>query len=132
MDTPPTGEKVKGDENRFSRNFKDRFVCKCLLRGLDSNGTDMGIQSLSYIDFESILLYDSQINKILPRVMRLIYLDSVSKVGRVAENAQGYDLYRNCLKYSRSSEMDSVIRENRKTWDTIKDVEKYVTDRMLY
>jgi hypothetical protein len=118
--------------DRFSQPFRDRFVCECIMKGLDSFGLDPKVQALSYSDWEAWVLFDTTINQMIPDALRLIYYDSLGKVGRVAENGQGYDVYKVCLDYSRSKKMDSVISERKKFWDTIKNIEQYVSDRMLY
>src|SRR5689334_9909371 len=69
--------------------FKERTLCNCIALGLDSNRNNPAIQRLIPYNPIARALFDSVIIENLQPVFGQIYLDSLNKVGRKTEAAQG-------------------------------------------
>ncbi len=110
-------------------HFKDRALCNCIVMGLDSNRNDLAIQKLRSYDPAATVLFDSIIFKNILPVLEQMYVDSVNKVGRMTEGAQGKNVFRRCIEYYKSTELDKLAHNQLKKWRKIKSLEEYISSK---
>jgi len=110
-------------------NFKDQALCDCLLSGLDSTGKDPQIQQLKSYDPVAAVLFDSAIYANLSVVMKKIHLDSINRIGKVTEAAQGRKVFQTCMQYYRSEELKTLARHMIKYWRRQKNLKEYISSK---
>lgn len=111
------------------QKFKDRALCNCIAIGLDSNRTNSIIQKLIPYNPVASVLFDSVIIQNLKPVFHNIYTDSIMKIGKVTEAAQGKNVYGSCMKYYKSSDLHRLAKQEIKLVKNKKDLDEYISSK---
>jgi hypothetical protein len=109
--------------------FKDRALCDCIAIGLDSSRSNGRIQKIIPYDPVAAALYDSVILENLKPVLHKMYLDSINKIGKVTEAAQGKNVYSTCLSFYKSAELYKLAKYQIKKVRKIKNLEEFISSR---
>ena len=125
-----SAEKKNGRHELTIDHFKDRALCNCIVMGLDSNGSNEGIKKLRPYDPIAMALFDSVILKSLIPVLEQMYMDSVNKVGRVTEAAQGRTVLHSCVQYYKSPELKNLAQQEVKKWKKVKNLNDYISAKV--
>ncbi|WP_144266373.1 hypothetical protein [Pontibacter ummariensis] len=92
-------------EDAFVEDFKTSSFCKCVESGSNQTLDDVSCRYPDYLYSEAQTI--SNLAKLEGDKIRI---DSIRRVGRVAEGMEGKRAIEMCLKFYKSRELDSVAR----------------------
>ncbi len=121
-------QRISWGYKNWVKDFKDRTFCKCLLVGYGQKRIVDSIYEIDKIYYNpiAIAIFDLKIDSVLQKELLKMRSDSLLSISIISEAAAGKTVFRHCLNFYKSKELNSVVKMESLKWSRISNIDSLV------